>query len=126
MAFAGVELIGDKNDFLKNFINHELLNTLGFMMAILISTCVIINENLNKIDEKFKVDAFKDTRKALTRHVFGSVVCFLVCFSLVLMKPGLPEYWRAVVNSLGVSSVIYFSYSLLDVALTSLAFRAVK
>lgn len=126
MALSGFDVLTDNNSFLSDFINHELLNTLGFMLAILISTCVIINENLNRMSAQYSLDVFPETRITLKNHVFGGVFVFIFCFVIVIFKHAIADQYKSVVNAVGLSAVFYFCLSLLDVALTSLAFRSTK
>jgi hypothetical protein len=55
--------VDDSNPFLKNFVNHELLNLLGVILAITLASVVNIHFEFNKIEERTKKKVLSSFRE---------------------------------------------------------------
>lgn len=55
------DFFSDKNDFLLNFVNHELIATLGFMTALSIGISTNLHIELNNLENNIN-NPFTRTR----------------------------------------------------------------
>ena len=113
ISFAAPHLLDDRNTFLADFVNHELLSVLGFIVAVTLASAASVHFELNKLqDETGK--PFERTRRSLGRSAFSLIVLFGAAFLIVIVKPLLPTapYNAAVANSFAIA-IIYFNLSVL-------------
>jgi hypothetical protein len=125
LILAGIKVFDDANNqFLLNFINHEYLNTIGFMMTVIVASLIQVSLSLNSIEEKRNKKIFKNTRILLNRHLATVVILFLLSVALVLIKPYV-ESGRSYINGICVSIVVVYALSLLDVGRTALGIPSI-
>ena len=103
MVFSYPSTISDKNDFLKNFVNHEFLSLLGVMTTINLGSVANLQFSLNKLQSYFGKD-FPNTRKTLKRSAYSLLFIMLISFLVVIIKPNFLkyEYAQAIFNSLAI------------------------
>lgn len=113
ISFTAPYLLDDSNAFLASFVNHELLATLGFIVAVTLASAASVHFELNKLEDATG-KLFLRTRKSLKRSAYSLVVLFAGAGLIVIIKPLLPEppFNRAVANSLAIG-IIYFNLSVL-------------
>jgi Na+/proline symporter len=88
MAFLCPHPMSDENDFFKNFVNHELLNALGVILAITIASAGQLHLELNSIEREYNAtDAFKKTRAGIVSAVYWMVGLFFLGILIVSIKP---------------------------------------
>lgn len=88
LAIACPTIINDKNEFLKGFVNHELLNILGLIAAITIGSAAQLHLRLNDIERSRSTSgAFTKTRKVIHRATYWLIAIFLLSLILVIIKP---------------------------------------
>ncbi|WP_152998859.1 hypothetical protein [Sphingopyxis sp. H115] len=122
ISFVEPHLLNDRNKFLANFVNHELLGTLGFIVAVTLASAASVHFELNKIEDQTG-KPFLRTRSSLKRSAYSLIVLFGAAGVIVIVKPLLPspDYNRAVANSLAIG-IIFFNLSVL-LDLTRTVFR---
>lgn len=122
VSFAAPHLLDDRNDFLKNFVNHELLAVLGFIVAVTLASAASVHFELNRLEEETG-KAFQRVRGSLRKSAYSLIVLFAVAIVLVIVKPLMPSvpYNAAVANAFAIA-IIYFNLSVL-LDLTRTAFK---
>jgi hypothetical protein len=81
-------IMSDQNSFFKEFVNHELLNILGVILAITIASAGQLHLELNSIEEKYSTNnRFIKTRAGIKSAVFWLVGLFFIGTILVSIKP---------------------------------------
>ena len=111
--------LSDENDFLKNFVNHELLAYLGVIVTITLASVANLFVSLLKIEEDRSAVIFRKTKRDL-KHISIALICTLAtALPLVVLKPVLPEveWLQALFNSLGIWLVIFSMLLLADATL---------
>ena len=115
--------IGDSNDFLRDFVNHEFLNILGVVVAITLASAAQLHLALNGIEERHKKkNQFVDTRQGIRTAAFALIWLFGAAVLLVIVKPLLPnaEWISALMNGMAIFIVLW--NVLVLVALTEAVF----
>lgn len=113
ISFMAPHILDDTNAFLSSFVNHELLATLGFIVAVTLASAASVHFELNKLEDATG-RAFSRTRQSLKKSAYSLVALFALAGVIVIVKPLLPEppYNRAVANSFAIA-IIYFNLSVL-------------
>lgn len=113
VSFAAPYLLDDRNKFLANFVNHELLSTLGFIVAVTLASAASVHFELNKIEDATG-KPFVRTRASLRKSAYSLIVLFAVAGMVVLIKPLVPDvpHNLAVANSFAIA-IIFFNLSVL-------------
>lgn len=127
ISFTEPQLLDDRNDFLKSFVNHELLATLGFIMAVTLASAASLHLELNKIEDQ-TTKKFVRTRKSIRRSGYSLLVVFAIAGILVIVKPLLPspEYNAAMANSIAIL-LLFFNLSVLyDLTMTVFKIPSIK
>lgn len=75
-----------KNEFLKNFINHEILNIMSVIMTISIATVATIHIWFNELEAKHDKKIFGDARREINQSVFWFIGLFLVQLLVLIVK----------------------------------------
>lgn len=113
ISFSAPYLLDDRNKFLEGFVNHELLGTLGFIVAVTLASAASVHFELNRIEDATG-KPFLRTRRSLRRSAYSLIVLFSVAGLVVVIKPLVPEvpHNLAVANSFAIV-IIYFNLSVL-------------
>src|SRR5205085_344338 len=87
LAAVAPNLLSDEgNSFLKGFINHELLGTLGVILAIIVGSAGQLHLTFNKIEEDYKQpNALNSSRRSVQSAAFWLIGLFLFAIVLVLV-----------------------------------------
>ncbi|MET0251411.1 MAG: hypothetical protein ABW203_04455, partial [Novosphingobium sp.] len=104
-------LLSDENVFFKNFVNQELLSTLGFIVTITLATAASLHLELNKLEDQTG-NAFPRTRASVKKSAYS--LMFLLGFALILVvvKPMLPKSNESGVALAYSIAVLLFYFSL--------------
>lgn len=121
-AIYNPSYLSDKNSFMLNFVNHELLALLGIIMTITLASAASLHLEFNKIEEKFQKRGLTETRRGVMQGAYGLIFSFLFAVVIVVLKPLLPhsETAEAISNGLALLILLFNVLILLD--LTQLAF----
>lgn len=107
------------NPFLKDFMDNDILSTLGFITAVGNASTLSIHLHLNHLEDKTLAN-FPRVRRSLRKSAVSLVYVFVIVFMCLVLKPLLPagESYQATVNSVGIAGM-YFSLSVLrDITVT--------
>lgn len=127
ISFCQPHLLSDSNSFLHNFVNHELLATLGFIVAVTLASSGGLHLELNKLEDETG-NEFVRTRKSVRRSAYSLIALFAAAGVLVIVKPLLPSFPvnAAVANSIAIL-IVFFNLSVLyDLTRTTFAIPTVK
>ncbi len=85
---ARPEWLANSNEFLKSFVNHELINVLGVTLAITLASAAQIHLALNRIEERHGVrNALDQTRSELRHDTYWLLAYFVFGIVIVVVKP---------------------------------------
>jgi len=87
LSATSPSILGDSNEFLKGFVNHELLNILGVIIAITIASTAQIHLNFNQLEEKYQKRGFQRARAGVQRAAYVLVWLFVLGVLVVVSKP---------------------------------------
>jgi len=87
LSFKAPWVLSDQNIFLKNFVNHEILNFLGVIVAITIGSIANLHLELNKLEEQIKKEVFTGTRSSLKRSIYCLIGTLVITIILAVIKP---------------------------------------
>lgn len=123
LSISAPWVLGDKNEFLKNFVNHEFLNLLGVIVAITLASAANLHLEFNKIEDMAKREILPRTRAKVKLSSIWLIALFALGFLTVTVKPLIPysEISTSLVNGIAVLIVIFNILVLID--LTQLVFR---
>lgn len=113
ISFCNPYYLSDSNAFLKDFVNHEFLSILGFIVALTLGSAANLHLELNKIEDKTG-RAFKRTRKAIRNSAHSLVIAFMAAVALVIFKPLLitEPIYSAAANSVAIL-IVFFNLAIL-------------
>jgi hypothetical protein len=116
------ELISDKNRFLFEFVNHELLGLLAIILTITLASAANLHFEFNKIEEHYQRRGLTDTRRGVRQGAYCLIALFVFSTLLVLTKPifASSDASQAVFNGLALVALLW--NVLILVELTQLAF----
>lgn len=82
------QYISDSNKFLENFVNHELLNILGVILAITLASVANIHLAFNRIEERYGApNALHRSRSNLRKAAYWLIGLFVSGAIIVVVKP---------------------------------------
>lgn len=116
------QFLDDRNSFMKGFVTHELLATLGIMLTVTLASTATLHLELNKL-QQLTQDKFEKTRSAIRLSAYSLIACFVLATVLVVVKPMCGQYGIlvALLNSFSLI-ILYFTISVLY-DLTRAAFK---
>jgi hypothetical protein len=123
MAVGAPAVLSDDNAFLKNFINHEMLNILGVIVAITLASAAQLHLTLNGIEERLGIpNCFLKTRAGVQSSVYWLIGLFLIALLLMVIKPlvALSHWSQTIAN--GAAIIIVVWNALILVSLTQAVF----
>lgn len=121
-AVAMPQVLSNGNQFLNGFVNHELLAILGIIMTITLASAASLHLEFNKIEERYKKEGLRETRRGVKQGAYCLIVLFLVAVVLVVVRPlaaGTPAV-EALFN--GTALILLLWNVLVLIELTQLAF----
>ncbi len=127
ISFLEPWVLSDSNVFLREFVNQELLATLGFVMAITIASAASLHLELNKLQDETSLP-FTRTRRSIRLSAYSLLILFGAAVLLVVVKPLLPSdpFYSAMANSFALL-IVYFNLSVLfDLTKTVFAIPTAK
>jgi len=119
--------LSDDNLFLRNFVNHELLATLGFIVAITLASAASLHIEFNRLEDETG-QTFVRSRRSLRRSAYSLLILFGTAVALVVVKPILPEapIFAALANSAALLIIYFFLAVMWDLTSTTLGMPTVK
>ncbi len=83
------QYLSDENKFLKDFVNQNALQTLGFIVTITLASAASLHLELNKLEDNTGL-AFVRTRSSVRKSAYALLVLLAATVVLVVAKPLLP------------------------------------
>ncbi len=80
-------VLSDNNNFLKNFVNHEMLSFLGVVVTITLASAANLHLELNKFEEKVNENVFHKTRDSIKKSAYWLLSFLSLAIVLVIAKP---------------------------------------
>ncbi|MBB2174228.1 hypothetical protein [Gluconacetobacter asukensis] len=113
----------DKNTFLLNFVNHEMLGFLGITVTITLASGATLFLDLNKMEEKIGKNIFKKSKLAIRNSCYCLIILLAASVVLVTIKPLTPdtEICRSLFNSMAL--IIVFANIGIMFDITSMVFQ---
>jgi uncharacterized membrane protein YidH (DUF202 family) len=117
VSAAAPRWLDDHNEFLKGFVNHELLAILGVILAITLASASQIHLKFNDLEEKRGHDFLQKSRKELEVSAYSLIISFLVAVALVIVKPLCAEhnFGIAFINGMAVWILLFNLLILFDI-----------
>ncbi|MCA3276769.1 MAG: hypothetical protein ING16_10075 [Roseomonas sp.] len=119
------DVLNDQNEFLKSFVNHELLALLGVILAITLASGGQIHLSFNQIEEHYKKPgALAAARRGVKTACFWLIALFLMAIVIVVLKPLVPEatsWGRAFLNAAALLIVFWNVLILVEIVQTVFA-----
>ena len=85
---ARPDWVSDANGFLRNFINHELINVLGITLAVTLASAAQIHLAFNRIEEQHRVrNRLERARRELRQSTYWLISLFVIGVAVVTIKP---------------------------------------
>ena len=121
ISCAHPQWISDQNDFLKGFVNHELLSVLGVIVTITLASAASLHLELNRLEDSTS-EGFDEARLATKAYAYLLIGLFGLALALVILKPLLAtnDHLEALFN--GVAILIIALNILAWIDLTSAVF----
>jgi len=123
-AIAFPWVLSDKNDFLKQFMNHEFLNFMGVVVTITLASTANIHIALRRKESELgKEEIFSGTRGRVKDSAFSLIWAMFLSVVLVVAKPLLPvgQQIEALANATGLGIILWGILIILDI--TKLSFK---
>jgi hypothetical protein len=83
-------VLSDKNTFLLNFINQELLAFLGITVTITLASGATLFLELNKLEEKISQPAFRKSKNCIKKSCYSLILLLFFSVCIVTIKPLTP------------------------------------
>ena len=96
VAAAAPRWIDDHNEFMKGFINHELLAILGVILVITLASAAQIHLKFNDLEEREKREFLSSSRREVRASANYLILSFVVAICLVFVKPLFVEHHFAI------------------------------
>ena len=112
--------IGDQNEFLNNFVNHEYLNILGVILAITLASLSQLHLTLGKLHKKLGKEGLADIRSEIKSSAIWLILGFIFGLIAVIMKP-LIIYGvagEALINAFYLLTLLFYILILSDITLS--------
>jgi hypothetical protein len=123
ISVARADMLSDANEFLRGFVNQELLNILGVILAITLASTANIHLAFNRIEERHNAPgSLEKSRRNLKKATYWLIGLFIAAAIGVVLKPlaASTPTGQAIFNSGAL--VILLWQVLILVSLTQLVF----
>jgi magnesium-transporting ATPase (P-type) len=123
-AISAPTLLNDKNKFLHDFINYELLGVMVVILTITLTSVAQLHLEFNRIEERYKRrNALSRSRGGVRAAAFWLIALFLAAILLVTLKPLLAnEDWsETLFNGIGLVILLWNVLILTELTVTIFA-----
>lgn len=119
-VFFKPEWIGDCNEFLYSFINHEYLNILGVILAITLASLSQLHLSIGRLKSKIGEQGVKEIRSEIKSSAVWLIIGFIVGLVAVVIKPLLGDYTTsaATINAICLWILLFYILVLADITLS--------
>lgn len=109
-------MLSDQNQFLKGFVNHELLGFMGVIVTITLASASNLYIELNKLEAKAGAGAFSKSKADVRHSAFTLIGALVGSVILAIVKPIVICGARseATVNGLAISILLLSALVLID------------
>lgn len=116
-------ILGDSNNFLEGFVNHEFLNFMGIVVTITLASTASLHIELKKLEKEAGKEFLVRTKRAVRNSAYSLICAMLLSVVLVVVKPLLPssETAAAFANSCALALILWGVSVIYDI--TRLAFK---
>ncbi len=112
-----------ENDFLQNFINHELLHVLVVTTTVTAASAANLHLALNRAEETIKKpDCFRDARKEINQDAYCLIGLFLAAVIVLVVRSSVAGNTFVVSLLNGVGLIILLMNILVLIDITSAVF----
>lgn len=110
--------LSDKNAFLKEFMNHELLAVLGVIVTITLASAANLHLEFNRLEDAFG-ESFPEARSATKNYAYLLIALFVIALALVVLKPIVAHglHLQAAFNGAGIVIIALNVLALLDLTI---------
>ena len=113
----------ERNTFLRDFVNQELLNLLGVVLAITLASVASLQVAFDKVKDNIEGLELSGTRNAVKSAIMSLNWTFLGAVVLVVIKPLMPTGcapFVSLVNATALLLVIYYGMTLMELTILTL------
>lgn len=116
------DTLSDKNTFLKNFVNHEMLSFVGVCISITLAYIMQIHVGLNQLESVERPNLFPRSREILRKSVIVLISIFSFTFAVCVLKAIFLEslVGQIFFNICSILLVFVLIVTLLDISMTYL------
>lgn len=109
-------VLSDENEFLKDFLDNDLLSTLGFIAAVTLASIGNMHLQIRQFETEREKN-FPETKKSLKLSAGTLIILFAFAFILVVVKPLLPctYLFQGLANSVSILIVYVYLEVLWDI-----------
>ena len=113
LALVNPDILSDKNAFLKDFLDNDLLSTLGFIVALSEASAVNIYMKVSEI-ERYRGIRAPRSKRAIIFSAYSLIFAFGAAVFLVVAKAAGPNVsgWHIICN-VGALLIVYFNLSVI-------------
>lgn len=114
------EWVGDQNEFLREFINHEFLNILGLILAITLASLSQLHLSLGKLVGSLGQEGLSEIRSEIRSSAVWLILGFILGLVAVALKPLIVfgEAGGATVNAFCMFILLFYILILTDITLS--------
>lgn len=112
--------IGDQNQFLRDFVNHEYLNILGVILAITLASLSQLHLALGRLQGKLGADGLADIRAEIKSSAVWLILGFILGLLAIILKPLIifGEAGAASINAFCMIILLFYILILADITLS--------
>ena len=112
--------VGDENQFLKEFVNHEYLNILGVILAITLASLSQLHLSLGRLKKQLGNDGLDEIRREIKSSAIWLMLGFIIGLIAVIIKPLIVfgSAGAASVNTLCMWILLFYILVLSDITLS--------
>ncbi len=107
--------LSDENQFLRGFVNQELLAVLGVVVTITLASAANLHLELNRLEDEYE-ERFPEARWANRSYAYLLIWLFILAIFLVVCKPifASSPFEQALFNGAAIMIVLVNVLSLMD------------
>jgi hypothetical protein len=121
------KVFSDQNKFFSDFLDSDLLSTVGFMASISLATATSIHFAMNDFEIREKM-ALTTTKASVRRSATSLIVTFVFALLIVVVKPLWPDCPKfvAYANMASIMLLIFNAFVMHDLLMTALSIPGFK
>lgn len=121
LSASAPHILGDDNEFLRNFVNHEFLGFMGVVVTITLASASNLYIEIKKLEDHAQAPVFAASKRDVRHAAYALLIAIVVSVVLVVLKPlvNTGSHAQSMVNGAALTVLLFAIITLSELTIAS-------